>query len=456
MSLFSPSTDEDTICALASGIGGSIAVIRLSGNQAGNIWRQIWRPRTAARAISQRKLLLGAIEDGDIIVDPECLTVYMPKPHSYTGEDVVEFHCHGGALVSKMILALLQAHGARAAAPGEFTKRAFLNGRIDLTQAEAVQQMIASQSALALRVANRQLTGQLKSRIDAIEGMLIELLMEVEVRLDFVDENLDWHTPGQIHDLLTQALSAIEALLRSRSAGEILYQGIRLAIIGAPNAGKSSLLNLILGHNRAIVTDIPGTTRDTLEEAIQIKGIPIKIIDTAGIRMATDRIEQEGIIRSRTAMDQAQLLIWVIDLSHPLDPQLSGITIPTAKKTIIIANKIDLLPDWQPDISLPHPVIRFSALTAQGLEELYDMIVSLVWQYPAGEEPEVAVNARHGILLEQAQTAIRQAFPIIAREEYELLAIHLRTASDALGMITGRTIQPDILDHIFHRFCIGK
>jgi tRNA modification GTPase len=446
----------DTVAAIATGVGGAIAVIRLSGPAATTVADGVWRAATALSAAPPRTLVLGRVEADGAVIDGQCLAVRMPAPHSYTGEDVVEFQCHGGPLVARSLLAALLAHGARHAEPGEFSKRAFINGRLGLTQAEAVLDVIQAHSAMALHTANRQLRGVLRRRVDHIHDALADLLAEVEVRMDFVDEDLDWRRPEALQRAVAEAVQGAAELLASRGDGDVLREGVRLAIVGAPNTGKSSLLNRILGHDRAIVTDIPGTTRDTLEELAHIRGIPVRLVDTAGIRDAADAVEQAGISRSLASLAEAQLVLWVVDAAAPATIEAVDHSGFTGKPLIVVANKSDLAPDAALAPPIAAPVVYISALTGDGIPALYDAIERAVWESPHHEEPEVAVNARHADLLATALQHLEEARGALATEAFEIAAVSLRSALDALGLITGRTVAPDILDTIFHRYCIGK
>lgn len=451
-----PVVQEDTIAAISTGLGGGIAVIRVSGAAALAVAGSVWRGRTALAAVPSRTMVLGRIVNADDAVEDQCLAVSMPGPQSYTGEDVVEFHCHGGAMVVRAILLLLLKAGARHAEPGEFTKRAFLNGRMDLTQVEAVLDVIQAQSEMALHAASRQLQGVLSRKVTVLYDALSEMLAEIEVRLDFVDEDLDWQPASKLESDLADAVNQIDELLRYRGEGEVLRQGVRLVIAGAPNAGKSSLMNLILGRDRAIVTDIPGTTRDTLEELAHIRGIPIRVIDTAGIRDSGDVVEQHGVARSRSSMEQAQIVLWVIDATRDFEQQKRTVAVPSGKSLIVVVNKVDLVPEIDFADRVAGRMVRMSALTGDGLPGLMDEIERCVWHHPHTEEPEVAVNARHCALLECARQQLCQSLDTLADGAFELIAVNVRAAIDALGSITGRTIDPDILDNIFRKFCIGK
>ena len=449
-------TENDNIAAIATGPGGSITIIRTSGMGIRAIADKVWRSKTGFNKMAKRKLILGEIVNDEGKVEDCCMAVYMPGPNSYTGEDVIEFHCHGGPLVARAVLSLLLKKGARHAEPGEFTKRAFLNGKIDLTQAEAVLDVIQSHSLIALHAANRQLEGILNQRVSSLYESLKEALAEVEVRMDFSEEDLDWDSADKLANTISTTLSKLELLLKHREEGEILRNGISLVIVGAPNAGKSSLMNYILGRNRAIVTDIPGTTRDTLEELAQIRGIPVRLTDTAGLRDSENPIEKEGITRSLSSLAASQLVLWIIDATRYFKDQQLKSGVLKNKPTIVVVNKIDIVDPMDFEIPGCYPLVKVSAKTGEGMDILYDMIEKVVWRHPHASEPEVAINARHCALLETAQGHMLDALAVLRDEEFELVAINLRSAIDAVGKVIGKTIQPDILNNIFSKFCIGK
>ncbi len=446
---------EDTIAAIATGVDGSIAIIRISGPDALAVGCEVWCGSTNL-ADHPRALLLGRLTTNQGEELDQCLATWMPGPKSYTGEDVVEIHTHGGPQAAQAALGQVLAAGARHADPGEFTKRAFINGKLDLTQAEAVADIITSHSEMALRTATRQLQGRLGRCTDQLHDQLTGLLAEVEVRMDFVDEDLDWMSPAQLLTIVQESVRRIDDLLSSEQTGRVLRNGIKLVIAGAPNAGKSSLLNLILGQDRAIVTEIPGTTRDSLEELAHIRGIPVRLIDTAGLREATDQIEREGVERSYSHIAEAQVVLRVLDASQPFAGQELAPDLVQNKAVIAIANKSDLAVGNQFAVDLDEPALPLCTLSGEGLDEILDAIERAVWGHPHQEEPEIAINARHSALLQDAATALKRAEAMLPNEEWELLTVELRTAIDALGKITGRTVQSDILDYIFSRFCIGK
>ena len=459
-------SDRDTIAALCTAPGGALNILRISGPAALSTGKTVWRGKQQLGKDKARRMLLGKVcqlPDDPASGDP-CLAVFMPEPESYTGEDTVELHCHGGSYVPKRLLQAVLKAGARSAAPGEFTRRAFLNGKMDLTQAEAVAELIAANTESAARLAERQLSGRIGQNIRSFREKLLHLQAEFESRLDFSEEDLDWESPEKYLVELEDISVAIDGLIRSAANGMILRDGVRVVIAGLPNAGKSSLLNALLGFDRAIVTDIPGTTRDTLEELVSLRDIPVRLTDTAGLRdTAEDPVEKFGIRRSKDSLLGASCVFWVMDASTPESAQEAAQYFrknrPDGKLIFALWNKIDLptSPESLPELS-EIPVVRVSALSGLGLNELLDRFAEQVWQRgPNGaESTECEVSARHAELLEQVQTMLKRCREEVRQELWELAAFSLREALTALGSITGETIAPDILDEIFSRFCIGK
>ncbi len=447
----------DTIAAICTGTGGAISIIRISGRDALNVGNRIWKGPAALSRANARKLILGTAEfpgqGGD-----KALAVYMPGPNSYTGEDIVEIQCHGGNLTTGRILKSALAGGARMAEPGEFTYRAFINDKMDLTQAEAVADVITAGSNMALNLAEKQVDGALGRVINGLYDSLVNVLAECESRMDFTEEELDWTGISELSGQLEAVAKKLNELLVSKTEGVILRNGIRVVIAGRPNAGKSSLLNLLLGYERAIVTQVPGTTRDTLEESATLRGIPVRLIDTAGIREADDLIEGMGIDRSRRSIRQAQIVLWLLDsAAENIEEELQEMRnhLTEENNVIVVWNKTDLalnanLPE------LKYPSVKVSVVNQENIESLLDAFESAVWGFPHDTEPELAVSARHAELLEQAVGNIAPAVDTISEQDWELAAVHLHGAIDALGHITGKTVSPDILDNIFSRFCIGK
>jgi tRNA modification GTPase len=399
------------------------------------------------------------------IVDPqsdetvdEVLVSYMPAPHTYTREDVVEINCHGGVVPLRRVLELSLRHGARLAQPGEMTLRAFLNGRIDLAQAEAVLDIVQAKTEASLRVAVEQLGGRLSDDIRAARALLMDVLAYLEATIDFEEDEI----PFQDIELpLKEVTAQLEELLVNADQGIIYRQGVRTAIVGRPNVGKSSLLNALLRTSRAIVTPIPGTTRDTLEETVNLKGIPLVLVDTAGITAESDdAIEKLGVERSRAALAQADLALLVIDGSEPLQSADSEIAdLVGDKPAIVIINKVDLAQKAEPDGLLPQADrVSISALTGQGLEKLEETIVETVFsgRVVTTDEPLVS-SPRYKELLDRALDHLKAAQG--AHNEgiaADFVAIDLTAAVDALGEITGETATEDLLETIFSKFCIGK
>lgn len=447
--------ETDTIAAFATAVGGPVVVIRVSGPQAVTAVSRVWQGHSPLTEPPFRQVRVGMVRGESGVLDHEAIAVCMPAPRSYTGEDVVELHCHGGVLGARLILLELLRHGCRHAEPGEFTRRAFINGRMDLTQAEAVADLIGAHSEAALHLANRQLDGALGRRVNAHYEALADLLAEIESRLDFPEEDLEWRTVDALGAGLAAAVDGLAGLLRSRREGEILREGVRLVIAGPPNVGKSSLLNAILGRDRAIVTDLPGTTRDTLEELAHVRGIPLRLVDTAGLRESTDLIERKGIERSLRSLQAAQVILWVFDASQPYASQAWDRQ-DTTGTVILVGNKRDRLagPPALPPGS--RAAVFTCALTGAGLEELFDAIEQAVWDSPHTDASEVAVSARHAALLEKVLPDLEDAGRCCRAERWELAAVALRAALANLGRITGRTADPDVLGLIFSRFCIGK
>lgn len=443
---------NDTICAICTGTGGAISIIRIAGPDALKIGSIIWNGTVSLNEKPERQMLYGRCGG-----DP-ALAVYMPAPRSYTGDDVVEIQCHGGALAAKRVLDAALNAKARAAKPGEFTFRAFVNGKLDLTQAEAVSDIISAHSQMALNLAERQINGVLSQKISELRRQLTDILAECESRLDFSEENLDWNHPDIFISQIDQILATLTTLAESAKTGMILREGIRVVLAGRPNSGKSSLLNLLLGCERAIVSQIPGTTRDTIEEGAQLRGIPVRLTDTAGLRNSVDQIENLGIGRSRQTISLAQIVFWLLDASEPdLDAEIAELENCGASSNRIIAiwNKIDLAPQRTlPELRFPS--VRISTLNHEGINNLLDLFEEIVWGHEHAEEPEIAVNSRHLALLNETSTLLPEATEHLTSEEWELAAILLRDAISALGSITGETIAPDILENIFSRFCIGK
>jgi tRNA modification GTPase len=457
---------DDTIAAIATPLGeGGLAVIRLSGAQAlviaDNSFQPVGNSSLKPSAAPTHTIQFGKIVRDGKAVD-EVLLAVLRAPRTFTREDTVEISCHGGLLPAKLALDTLLAAGARLAGPGEFTRRAFLNGRIDLAQAEAVADLIHSRTELALAAANEQLAGKLSQRINQLRDDLMLTLAHIEAHIDFPDEDISPDTKEKLLQRLENGIGFMDELLRTANEGQMLRRGVRAAIVGRPNAGKSSLLNQLLGRDRAIVSPIAGTTRDTIEETANIRGLPVIFIDTAGLREARDEIEQEGIRRSRESLAQAEFILHVLDASEPLTDADKGYLAEFAgKKRILVFNKIDLPVKMVVPKETRHPQPATSnvcSLTGQGIEALKDAIKSLVWAGEIKAEMlQVAINARHQDALNRARATARQAADALrADATLELVAMDLRIAANAVGEIVGKTTTEDLLDSIFSTFCIGK
>ena len=442
-----------SIAAIATPPGeGALAIIRLSGQDAVQIAEQIFHSNRPLSACPPRALVHGRILDNDGAVIDEVLAVRFAAPASHTGEDVVEITCHGGVLVAGSILRRLLEAGAALAEPGEFTRRAFLAGKMDLTQAEAVMDLIRARTPHALRAAAEQLEGRIGRDTNSIRDALLEVTAHLEAWIDFPEEGIDPATGALLLEKMDAAADKIGALLATANEGRILREGLRLAICGAPNAGKSSLLNRLLGIERAIVSEVPGTTRDTIEEMANLRGIAFRIVDTAGIRDSADRVEREGIERARRAILSADIVIEVIDISDPLPAGLPDFDVPRLR----VWNKCDLRPA-SPSAPATDD-LRISCSTGAGLEDLENRLCELAGHHlPHGNESFAAINARHQACLKTAMDRLASAREALAAgTEPELVAVDLRAALDAVGGVTGRIDTEDLLGEIFQRFCIGK
>lgn len=453
---------EDTIAAIATPLGeGGLAVIRLSGTAALGVADKCFVPvgKTSQKPSQSptHTIHFGHIVRHGKTVD-EVLLAVMRAPRTFTREDVVEITCHGGILAAKTVLDGLLENGARLALPGEFTKRAFLSGRIDLAQAEAVADLIHARTELALTAANEQLAGKLSQRINQLRDEMMVTLAHVEAHIDFPDEDIAPDTKDQLIKRLQRGVEFMSELLRTANEGQILRRGIRVAIIGRPNAGKSSLLNQLLGHDRAIVSPIAGTTRDTIEETANIRGIPVIFVDTAGLREARDEIEVEGIRRSRASVEKAELVLHVFDTSEAkTDVDEQFLAEFSGKKRIFVRNKVDL-PAQFGELASGISAIDVSCATGAGLENLKDAIKSAVWSGEIKMEMlQVMINSRHQEALSRARTATQRSIDALnVGETLELVAMDLRIAVNAVGEIVGKTSTEDLLDSIFSQFCLGK
>ncbi|MBI5787588.1 MAG: tRNA uridine-5-carboxymethylaminomethyl(34) synthesis GTPase MnmE [Candidatus Schekmanbacteria bacterium] len=450
---------SDTIAALATPPGSSgIGIVRLSGSDSVAILHKIFRP-SKKRALPSHTLIHGRIYNNEQIID-EVLVSIMRAPHSFTCEDVVEINCHGGSLPLRKALELCLHSGARPAEPGEFTRRAFLNGRIDLSQAEAVIDVINAKSQAALAAANSCLEGALSRKISDLRMVLLDLSAQIEVGLDYPDdEYMEQENREVFGAWLFEIGYQISRLLKSFSQGRLLREGIKVVIAGRPNVGKSSLLNCLLQRERAIVAPIPGTTRDTIEESYQLAGYPLCLIDTAGITHSRDEIEREGIRRSQKSLQQADLILLLLDSGQNLQPDdYRLLEMVSSAKTIVVVNKSDLpqqielgkIENYLPNAGK----IKISAKHGQGIQQLEEQIVHLLHQGRDGGQDELLLtNMRHAAALEQALSAIKRAQENTLPE---LIATDLREALEKLDEIIGLNTGEDLLDRIFSNFCVGK
>ncbi len=443
---------QDTIVAISTPIGeGGIGIVRLSGGDARPIAQRLF-----LKQLQDRRLIYDHVldpESGETI--DEVLVAYMQAPRTYTREDVVEINCHGGPMPLQRILGLALRYGARLASPGEFTLRAFLNGRIDLAQAESVLDVIQAKTQAGLRLAVEGLGGRISQQVREVRGVLMDALAYLTARIDFPEDEVE---EQDITGPLENARSTLRELIASADAGIVYRQGVRTAIVGRPNVGKSSLLNRLLGQSRAIVTPIPGTTRDTLEEVVNLKGVPFLLVDTAGIMDSADEVEALAVERSRRAVEQADFALLVIDASEPLadlDRQL--VDLLDGKAVLIAANKCDLPPQAETG-GLPWLQVSTSALTGEGLTDLENgMVDAVLGGRVVTSDAALVTNPRHKDALLRAEGHVVQAEKTIAEGlPDDFTTIDLTAALNALGEITGETVTEDLLDTIFSRFCIGK
>ena len=455
----------DTIAAISTPLGvGGIGIVRLSGPQARGILEKIFRRRGGDKPLRSHRFYLGEIlRPRDQSAIDEVLAAFMEKPKTYTREDVAEIQAHGGPLILREILEAALRCGARPAGPGEFTRRAFLNGRIDLTQAEAVIDLIESKTRRSLDLANLQRRGRLGEEVKKIREGLADLLALLEAGIDFPEEEIPGLSGGDIQRRLRGSREKLDALLRTYDEGKVYRQGIAAVIIGRPNVGKSSLLNALLREDRAIVTPVPGTTRDVIEETANVRGIPLRIMDTAGLRHGRDEVEVEGVKRTRDRLAQADLVIWVVDGSEPLAAEdLAILPEVRGRKSVVVLNKNDLprrlnqreLADALPGV----PLVAVSALRHSGIDLLEGAIRETVLDGPEDSSSEVLLsNLRHKQALEKAREGLERALEASAANlPPEFISVDLGQALRALGEIVGETTPEDILDRIFSQFCIGK
>jgi tRNA modification GTPase len=465
------SSEKDTIAAIATPIGeGGISVIRVSGSGAFAIVDRCFKGKKRLTDSPSHTIHYGTIVGSDGFVLDNVLAMVYKSPRSYTGENTVEVSCHGGIFVTKRILTEILSRGARLAEAGEFSKRAFLNGKIDLSQAEAIADLIQSQTELSHRASVTQLHGKLSVEIESLRNSLIETMGLLELELDFVEDGYAFVDRSKVKNQINSAIQIVEELMRSYGQGKIYREGVSVVLAGAPNVGKSSILNRLLNENRAIVTDIPGTTRDTIEESLNIGGILFKVIDTAGLRETGDIVELEGVARTKQKIAESDILMVVLDASRQMESWEKESLISVIQKKenvstrcIFVVNKVDLNPKTNgflsPEITRDNPVVKTSALTGVGLDELKKEMIrqALSGNQHSPDGSAVVTNTRHFHALKSAHASLLLALNSINEgASNEFAAVDIRASLDSLGEITGAVTTDEILNSIFSRFCIGK
>lgn len=457
----------DTIAAVATAPGeAGIGIIRISGEKSLEVVNKIFKPnkKNSIDEYPNRTLVYGRIynEFEDMYLD-EVLVSFMKAPYTYTCEDVVEVNCHGGMISTRKILQLILRYNVRLAENGEFTKRGFLNGRIDLAQAEAIIDLIQSKTDTSYEMAFDQLEGSLSNKITGMRSRLLETLAHLHVSIDYTEEDINEITYDELKDNTDIINKEILELLETARTGKIIREGLNTVIIGKPNVGKSSLLNALLKESRAIVTDIPGTTRDVIEEQLNLRGIPLKIVDTAGIRDTEDVVEKIGVERSRDSLSKAELILFVLDSATSItEDELDIIDNIKDKNSIVILNKIDLdIKTSYDDVKKLMPdniVIEVSIEENKGLDIIENEIETLVYGGSVrGENKALLGNVRHKAAMDKAKASIDEAIGAIANYlPYDLVEVDLKDCYDALGEITGETLDDEIIDKIFSNFCLGK
>lgn len=450
---------SNTIVAVSSALGeGAVGVVRLSGDKSLDIADGVLNKPLSA---TPRMMELRYVMEGSQKVD-EVLAVYMPGPHSYTAEDVVELQCHGSLAALEKILALCVQQGAVLAEPGEFTKRAFLNGRIDLTQAEAVMDIIRAKSATALQMALRAQQGELGQKIRGIRNAIIDAVVLLEAKIDYPEDDIEEITYARLEQDFSAAMQQIEGLLATGRTGRILREGLQVAIVGRPNVGKSSLLNALLQEERAIVTDVAGTTRDVIEEQLLIGGIPVVLSDTAGLHDTADCVEKLGVERSRSLLEKADLILCVLDGSEPLQQEDRDIlAVLENKQFVLVWNKADLGARNQVSGARCQVTgvgeIQVSAKTGEGIGELRQLLQRFAYRGNAGDQNFFVQNVRHLDLLKRAKAGLDNALEAVREQlPYDCVTIDLQEALGALGEITGDAVTDEVINKIFAKFCVGK
>lgn len=453
----------DTIAAISTPRGeGGIGIVRISGNNALDILEKIFKPKSgkAIKGLRNYSINYGHIFDGKTLVD-EVLVSIMKAPNTYTREDIVEINCHGGFVITEKVLEVVLKNGARIAEIGEFTRRAFLNGRIDLTQAEAVIDLIHGKTEKSVSLSLNQLRGDLKEQIEHLKKLVLDVAAHINVVLDYPEEGIDDPLPEHLVENLQEVLDTTDRLIRSYDKGKMIKEGIKTAIVGKPNVGKSSILNSVLKEERAIVTHVAGTTRDIIEEVVNLKGIPLVLVDTAGIRKTDDLVENIGVEKSKKLIESADLILFVVDGSRPLDEEDMKIhEAIKAEKVIGILNKIDIKEDI--DLSPLTKIskwLEISAIKNQGIDEMEEEIYRHIIDENIEDSSQkiTITNVRHKSALEKTKQSIENIFETIESGlPMDLMAVDIKGALDSLSELTGEISSEDLLDHIFSNFCVGK
>lgn len=461
--------DEGTIAAISTPIGeGGIGVVRISGPDAVAILSRVFRDKhgRSRKSFDTHRMYYGTVvADGGELID-EVLVVAMLSPHSYTGEDLAEIHCHGGSMVLQSVLKLVLEQGARLAGPGEFTRRAFLNGRLDLVQAESVIDVIRSKTEQSLKLALGGLSGRLSSRISKLRDGLIGVLAHIEAGIDFPEDDISDVEIESMRQTLEATIAEVSKMITESHSGRAYREGVSVVIAGRPNVGKSSVFNAIVREHRAIVTDVPGTTRDVIGEYVNISGIPVRLMDTAGIRETQDVVEREGVSRSRRVLNEADVVLYIVDASRAdngegPDEDMAMLSNMAKTTTILVINKVDLV-DGRASLErysavAPETVVETSATSGEGLDELERAIVKAVTRGHISPGEAIVTNVRHQDALRRCEAHLGDALSAVEQGvPLDLVVIDVREALGALGEITGDTVDEDIVDRIFSDFCVGK
>lgn len=448
-----------TIASIATAVGaGGVAMIRISGEESKDILSRVFTPKHTKRAMESHRMMYGWVMENGARVD-ECMAVYMKAPYTYTTEDVAEIHCHGGQVTAQRVLEVVLRSGARLAEPGEFTKRAFLGGRIDLAQAESVMDLISARTERAAQASLQQMGGYLSGRIHALQSQLLDTIAYLEAYLDYPDEDIEEMTADKAI-LETEAVKhELEEALKNARAGRMLTGGVRIVLAGSPNTGKSSLLNALLREKRAIVTSVAGTTRDVLREDLNLNGLPVQLIDTAGLRDASDEVERIGIDRAREELEKADVVLMVVDSAREMDEEETALLKNPDITLVAALNKSDLTAAVTAEMLKalnPNAVIvSTSALTGEGVEELRKTLYDTALR---GASPEEAylTGERHIQAAKTAVEALERALYALGGYTMDCAALDLRAAWESLGSITGENTTEDVVDRIFAKFCLGK